>query len=576
MSLSASPPPPPTAPSGDGPPAGQNGAPAPGARIRYDRAWLNSVLRPLLVTLLIACINVALLSFLGRFIPERYAVYLQVVLAMGVFAALVGTTTTSWLGQPGQRLRRTGGYRAAELGLLLAAARLLLWLLSGGWPTLRSLVTEPLTTLLDAPFLLTSALIALSWIMASEMTSDLLEMALQPDELYAVDATGETVRDTSRAANTDRRLLLASFTGRWVTGGLILVLLSAAARIGPAENGLFAITRQNIDPTVISAVLIYFLAGLLLISQAQMAILRARWTLDRAQSAESIFRNWPFYVLVLVLLIGALALALPLGGTFYLSQVLLFIVNAIYLLLYGLMQLFMFLVAALLGLFPGAESPPPPMPTPEPPAFEPPPAPPEALVFAGSALFWMIAALLLGYAAFVYFSGKGVRFGWLAWLWAMLRLRGRQTWLAVRSWRPDTADAVSAYPAALRRRRLRRRGLNPAQLIRYYYLTTLDRAQESGVPRDSAETPYHYAPRLAAHLPPAASSPHPPAEQPVPHEQGSEHGAERAHGEDDEEVRALTDAFVAVRYAADAPTPAQAARLEAIWQHLRDRLRRRI
>lgn len=567
MTFYDSPPPPPPGLPNDGQPPAQGAEtqppPVPGARIRYDRAWLGSVLRPLLVTLLIACINVAILSFLSRFIPQRYAVYMQVALAMGVFAALIGAVTTSWLGQPGQRLRRSAGYRAAELGLLLAAARLLLWLLSGSWPTLRSLLTQPLSTLLDAPFMLAAALVGLSWVMASEMTSDLLEMALQPDELYAVDATGESVRDTSRAANTDRRLLLASFTGRWVTGGLILVLLSAAARIGPAEHGLFAITRQNIDPTVISAVIVYFLVGLLLISQAQMAILRARWTLDRAQSSESIFRNWPFYVLLLVLLVGGLATALPLGGTFYISQVLLFIVNSIYLGLYLLTQLFMLLVAAVLGLFPGAETPPPPMPTPEPQVFEPPPAPPQALVFAGSAIFWSIAALLLSYAAFVYFSGKGMRLGWLAWLWDILRLQGRQSWRAIRGWRPVSEAAASLHPAA-QRRRLRRRGLTPAEQIRYYYLTTLDRAQESGVPRSSAETPYQYAPRLAAHLPPDSlpGSPPEPSAGPI---------ADPAV--DDEEVRALTDAFVAVRYAADDPTPSQATRLEAIWQHLRARLR---
>ena len=77
----------------------------------------------------------------------------------------------------------------------------------------------------------------------------------------------------------------------------MLVLLAAGSRFDLPAAGFFGVMRQNIDPTVIGAIVVYFLSGLVLISQGQLALLRARWTLQKTPSAPNVLRNWPFYAM---------------------------------------------------------------------------------------------------------------------------------------------------------------------------------------------------------------------------------------------------------------------------------------
>ena len=79
----------------------------------------------------------------------------------------------------------------------------------------------------------------------------------------------------------------------------------------------------------------------------------------------------------------------------------------------------------------------------------------------------------------------------------------------------------------------------------YFYLSTVKRAGEQGVPRMSGETPIEYAADLKEHWPDTES-----------------------------EVEDLTSAFIQARYSpADIP-PEAAVTLKARWKRLRDRLRR--
>jgi len=501
---------------------------------------------------MITCLDVALLSLVSRFSPSLAGAYAQVVLVLSVGATLLACTTTTWLAQPAYRHLRQPIYRLAEFLFLLILTRVLLWLLFGGFPALELFLYRPLAALFNGQYIVAALIVALSWFFAGEMTSELLRLALQPDELFAIeeDRIGELIR----TSNSDRPAVLQRFVANWVGGGILMVLIAASVRLARPENGFFAITRQNIDPAVIAAIIIYFLAGLLLISHGQLALLRTRWLIDRVPASDTVLRNWPIYVFGLLLLVGLAALLLPFGGTFWLAQILYTVLATLFNIIFEIFRFFMGLFLLLISALTGDN--------PAPPLEAPPPAPPptiEALPpaasqlpgWTGGMLFWIIMALFLGYAAYIYLSDKGVQFTWLRTFWQLLRARWALLTGAYQQWqqtrvRPATAEAAAEKPRSgwLNFGRQRHwRQLNPTQQVRYFYLATLAAAAEKGLGRTVDETPARYAPRLATHL--------------------------AEHPEEQQQLNEITAAFVQARYSQEPLQAAQAERSEAIWQRFK-------
>jgi hypothetical protein len=193
--------------------------------------------------------------------------------------------------------------------------------------------------------------------------------------------------------------------------------------------------------------------------------------------------------------------------------------------------------------------------------------PPILPEWVGGALFWVAIVALVAYAAAVYFREKGVRFGWLAWLWTMLRrrwqeigsmLRARQQLLNLTRTLPRDAGRPTLF--SWRGRTFR----NADEQVRYLYLATLHEADAAGLARAPAETPLHYSPRLEAGV--------------VGTGQRSETDSEPATGADStnaETVRALTEAFVDVRYAGRHAEQSLAEHLQQRWQQLQRALHER-
>ncbi len=571
--------------------------------IRYDQQWLTSTLRPFLVAVLAGCLVIALIAFLRHAAPWLPIAYSGVMVAIGIGAALIGSISTTWLAQPDQRMKRSSGYRVAEFALLLGSARLATWLTVGNWPTADQFFTRPLDTLLDGYFIMSSFIVALSWILATSMTSDMLRMALQPDEIEAAKLRASREIDDMAPPNyTDRRAVLGGLVARWLVGGVILVMLTAAVRFGPAENGFFALTQQNIDPIVISAVVVYFLTGLILISQGQLAVLRARWTLEKVPSTANVLRNWPLYTFLVIVAIGFVAGLLPFGGTFWIAQVLYAIIWFAYSALLTIFQIVLGLFMVLLSFFTGEETEPIQAQPPEfaPPRFEAMPEPASQVPpWLGGSIFWLFTALLLGYAAYIYFSGKGANFQWLARFWQMLRERWAELFGQYQAWqlnsvRRKVADGDgegSALGGGLFSW-LRLRNLDPDQQVRYFYLSTLHRAERIGVPRRASETPSQYAPRLmqevalrrmkqeAIDAENAADSPHDGEHTADQHTVAADEIAARPADtddlEDEQTMQELTDAFLHVRYAGQRAPPEQIPYLKQMWEKVKKRLRRKV
>ncbi len=524
-----------------------------------DNSWMQSILRPALIAIAAVCLVLAMVAFIRRIMPSLPPVYTTLLALMGALASITGSITTTWLSQPGQRSKRSAGYRFAEMVLILGTTRIAIWLTTDSFPGLEQFLLKPVDSFLDGYFIVGAIVVLLAWIMSTAMTEDLLAMALQPDDLYMVRGVGDRWQDTARPVYTDRPAILRRFVARWVIGGIFLVVFAAGSRYDlPESGGFLGVVRQNIDPTVISAIIVYFLAGLVLISQGQLALMRSRWLLQKVPSAPAVLQNWPVFALIVIVLIGVVAALLPLGGTFYLAQILSAILAGIYFFLFGVFRFFLTLFMMLMSWLSGepVEEPPPaqpPMPTPD---MAPPPEAAAAILppWTGGLLFWTFAAILLGYAAYIYFSGKGTNFAWARRIWAMLRLRWMLLFGAYQQWQHARlrAQAARAAEEALRGAGrglpawLRLRGLDPDRQVRYYYLALLHRAEEAGVARREAETPLHYAPRLAEQL--------------------------EADDDNRTAITDLTEAFVQVRYAGDHVAPDRLTRIKQVWRQLKKSL----
>jgi hypothetical protein len=331
-----------------------------------------------------------------------------------------------------------------------------------------------------------------------------------------------------------------------------LILIASALRMGVTRERFWTLARQDVNPTVIAVVIVYFLCGLLLLSQGQLAVLRARWTLDRLPTSSSILRNWPVYTAIVLVATALLALFLPLGDTLLISQVLGLLLDAGYWVVTLIFQFVSLLLILIFSLLPSAGSLPPPVATPE--AAAPVPAPPQLVEippWLGGALFWTTILFILAVAAYFYFTDKQANFHWLRKLAAMARSRWVQLWAGWHAWRraqqlrSAAALGTAVAPGAGNRRwwPLRWGGLDPAQQVRYLYFQLLARAADHNKPRHESETPAAFAPRLSAEV--------------------------HAEEQDKEAIEALTKAFVQVRYAGETPAEEQVSWLAQLWDRLR-------
>ena len=191
--------------------------------------------------------------------------------------------------------------------------------------------------------------------------------------------------------------------------------------------------------------------------------------------------------------------------------------------------------------------------------------------WAGGAAFWLVMALLLGYGAYIYFSGKGFRLNWLVALWQQLRARWQQVFGTYRHWqqarlrnlrkvnvssdKAEGEDTLSWWA---------RRNLTPEQRVRYLYLALVRQAEAAGFRRRAAETPLQYAPRLAAELNTQLIG--------QPASESIETAESAAIPRPEQAVEELTAAFVQVRYAQRPITPTELSRLQQVWEWLKARL----
>lgn len=528
-----------------------------------DTSWQSSLIRPLLLATLATCLAAGPLAIILYLVPAARP---ERVLPLCFLTALLGVYSTRWLVQPAQRLLHRVGFRLAELVLLLTLLRLATWLVSDHLPTVadaRRWLLEPLS-FFDALYVVTALLGLLAWERASAAAAIFQQLALNPSELawFAAQREGSWRRRVPiELVRTSRRVLLSSFTVQWLIGGGVLVLCAGLSRVRVTSELGLHLSKLGLPPLLVTAIVAYFLIGLVLVSQGRLAMLRAQWLYEGAESAAELPGRWQRISLLLILAIGLAASLLPLGSTWHAGEMLAILVTALvqllYLLVFGVFALFMALLGFLgLGGRPEEQRL---LVRPELLRLEEPTAQPTGRglpPWLGGAGFWLVTLAIVVYAL-VYLLGKrGIALNWstlrglLARLWQRLRgwwLSARHLAATMQATRlsPHKDQAVKRATRRQPWRFLRLGGLPPRAKVRYFYLSTIRRAADRGVVRRPSQTPREFAQRL-----------------------------EDVWPEIELDVEALTEAFIAARYDAVEISEPQAKDVQTVWQRIKKTLRR--
>ncbi|MBK7896889.1 MAG: DUF4129 domain-containing protein [Anaerolineaceae bacterium] len=533
--------------------------------------WSRTIIQPLLISLLITALTSAVLV-LAEIITEDTS-WLPFSLFF-LFATLEGCYTTLWLQQPERRLLNHTAYRAAELLLLALLLRLFTWTVVGNWPTLADIpdmLRLPHLFLFDGAFIFSGLLTLFGWERAISLGATFNNLSIDQAEVYYYAMPPKQRSASDKPVRTNRGAIVYSFFRQWVGGALILALVTAMCNFDVVDvyrGSSLALARQGLRSELLLFLIIYFLAGFSLLSQAQLAAMNARWLINGVTRTGHVEKSWHRYTLWLLGGIALLAAFLPIGSTFAISNILGAMIQALAAVATFIVGFFSTLLALLLSLFMGDPAPEtaepllqptlPPMPTPSPTAI--PSAIPPSAIDTGlitSSLFWAVAIVMSVMAISFFLRERGVKVNTavLQTFWQRfrhwLRLAWREAGSQVQDWQQAVRTRLQRQPKESEENKppwrfIRLNALSPREQIRYFYLSTVKRASDKGVPRQQAETPLEFAEDLKQQWPDA-----------------------------EEDVDALTDAFLAARYGRSPIDAEDVNPVKKRWRQVKSSLRRK-
>lgn len=528
-------------------------------------------IRPVLIAVMATALASSLLVIATIGTPEEPWYWLIPYIFL---VTLTGVYSAAWLNRPLSRSVDKTIYRVAEVIVIVALARIVSWaLFADAIPSLdqvRLYLQEPLRFFLAGGFLTTTITALVGWLFAGSLSGLFWRLDVSEEELrfYTMGTSSQKSTADDQPIQVPRQELQDAYLRYFLGGAMALVLMAALStfevrQFDTVSNPL-AITRLGLEPAMLVILLLYFLIGIWLLSQSRLLRLNARWLMDGVGMDATLERRWQRTSLTWLLLIAVAAAFLPIGNTLPITRLLRLIVNGVFYLANLAVSLIVYLFGSMLATMQSATGDPPPielLPF-TPPAYTIPPeagtSNPLAAIFLSSAFWALIAAVVIGSVLFVVRergydagwdrirAGASQTWAWLVAFWAQLLGRAGRAAQAVpdrlRALRPESISMTS--PETGRRRYFRLNGLSPREQILYFYLSTVKRAGEKGVPRGTSETPIEYAAELKQHWP-----------------------------DTEPEVEELTSAFIEARYSpADIP-PETAETIKSRWKRLRDRLR---
>jgi hypothetical protein len=521
---------------------------------RPGGGWVENLIRPVLVAGMTVCIGAPLVRVLEKLVPGWDG---SILLTFAFLAALEGILAERLL----QRRRITGwaylGSRAAELLFLLLALKLLNYIPLGLGQLLVDAARWPLDpeSFLSDLDLLTGLLFVPLWIgavyagrMVAEIELDLGRTTPPPadrnsPEYYMWLTQPSIVRDRQERLDRLGELFLWGGMVLLVGATLIHVFVSSARALG-------------------APILLYFALGVALLSQAQFSVKNASWQVQGIPVQPGMARRWLLAALVFLAGVALVALILPSSYALGPFRAMWAALNLLIQLLAFVFALLFFLFMALLSLVlprPVATQPvlprfapvPPPVPGSEATSFP-------WLEVLASALFWIVILVIVGYALLRFIrerwpgweGGEGERGSRWQRLVAWLRELWRRWWGwqsgARQQWARRRAEAATEAPGRRPGRTFSLRGLEPRELVRYFYVSAARRAAQAGQPRRPAQTPYEYEATLGEQFPDL-----------------------------EPDLSGLTEAFVEARYGRELMQAEDVERVKPLWQRIKAALRRR-
>ncbi len=532
--------------------------------------WSRTIVQPLLISVLITALLSAILVFAELvtdivWLPFSFFLF---------FVSVEGCYTTLWLQQPERRLLNHTAYRAAELLLLALLLRAFAWTVTNSWPNLADipeLLRFPQAIFLDAPFIFIGILMLMAWDRTTRLSETFTALSIDQAEVYYYSQPTNQRISSDKPVRTNRGEIVFSFFRQWIGGALILALLTSLSNFDVVEiyrGSSLALARLGLRPELLLFLLLYFLAGFTLLSQAQLAAMNARWLINGATRRGRVERSWHRYTIWLLGGIALLAAFLPLGSTFAISNLLQTIFMVFSAVASFIVSLFSTLLAILLSLFTGNPAPetaepliqPTLSPLPTPTATPIPSALPPQTVDTGlivSSLFWAVAIVMSITAVSFFLRERGIKVNtavvqsfWQQ-LWHWLQTTWRGAGHQVRDLRQAVRTRLQREPKENEENKppwrfIRINALSPREQIRYFYLSTVKRAADKGVPRQQAETPLEFARDLKESWPDA-----------------------------EEDVDILTDAFLEARYGRSPIEKEDVNPVKKRWRQVKSSLRRR-
>jgi len=506
---------------------------------------LSFITGQFMISIMMACIGLTLTFFGERMAPGWKGSYLAwLFLAIGLESILSRNTTRSLTG------RDKWIFLASEFIFIAILIKILLYFLYGFGQILIDIQNweADLSTFFSFEFFLVVILIFSARILCGRLLADYENLQSDEDDLFA-ENFGIIEKDR---LNTHRRLQEV------VLGtGLAIVFITALTRVQmPTQLGI-----PDAWQAPVFNVVIYFVLGLILLSQSQFALLHGRWLWQRTPVSPALAKNWIVYTVVFFIILGFLILLLP---THYSLQLL----YALQVVFAFIIQILMFVLALITFFFSwifsffsrnGNQAQPAPQPAPQFSPVQPgtAPTPIPWLETLRAVAFWVIFGSVLVYAIKTYviqntvliakvgrisfftwlISGLKSIWGWVVGVNQQISATLAATFQKSRSVLTTPKDAENSEYA-------NPRSLAPRQKVIFYYLTLLRRSSQRGLPRRQNQTPLQFEQTLRTSLP-----------------------------EVENEIDALTDSFVEARYSKHEIDGDKVNLLQEFWKRVMTTLR---
>jgi hypothetical protein len=524
---------------------------------------LVRVYRTVLISGMMGCIVLSLVGLVQRVVPYWPGQYLALFAFLVCVEGIVSSRLLEeHVAEHSSRLQ----IRVAEWVIIASLLRLLVSLL-GGWVALLSDVIRWLGNpfaMFDDVYMITSIVLFLVWQTGIYMAKDLRVLGAEPVHEQSPPITSDEywIWVSRPRGSVDSEAALRHLSSTFVWGGVLLLVFAGLSRV---DIELMVGMRHPPTPGIVLNVLLYFLLGLALLSQAQYATLQSRWKAEEIEVGPRIGRRWATLAIAFVSAVALVAVLLPTGYSVGLLNGLRYALRRILEPVLGffmsIVSAFMAVVGRILQLLLGRDlatypERAPSMPS-RPQAI---PSPAAAGVawwdVVRSVFFWGLIAWILVYSFRHYFRGRRaswrglLRFRALRWLVGVWRSLFRGSARLVQRARGGLRDVLRQIGLGARRagaplRFLSLRSLSPRELVRYFYLSIVRRATQVGWGRRPSQTPYEYKSTLAEQLP----------------ESGSD-------------VDDLTQAFVEARYSAREFSIEETGLLKEVWRRIKGALQR--